>query len=424
MEFNESGMKAGYTAIQTGWLVPVAAKAIKDAVVIIDSGGTIRDFGTRYEIESVYDLTKMPVIRKTEYIVMPALVNSHAHLYYSAFKSRMQNRNEFTGWIERLIELRQTISGEEIEDGIIECAKLMYRRGISLVGNICSEYFRDASIAAGTGLRGINFLEVTDKNYESDQSFDDTVRRIENENASGDSEFISVLSPHAIYSCRTDIIKKISDYNFKHGYPTCMHLAESADETLLVRDGSGSISDFLKNRGIESVFSVNRYESPVQYLDAVRGFNSNFLAVHLLHISDKDLKILAGHKVRAVLCPGANRFLKTGIAPLERLIDTGISISLGTDSAAGNADVDIFREMRILKEEHPSIPAARIIEMATINGAEALGRGGEYGSIEKGKIADLIALPLPDERGIEKVSDVEEYIVTECRGDDVTRLTI
>lgn len=423
MEFNEPDVKAGYTAIQAGWLVPVATKPIMDAVVIVDSDGTICDFGARHEIESIYDLKKMPMIRKTGYIVMPALVNSHAHLYYSAFRNKMENWNGFTDWIERLIALRQTIDWEEIKKGIIECAELMYRRGISLIGNICSEYFRDASIAAGTGLKGINFLEVTDKNYESDQFFQDTIRQVEKENAYINSEFISVLSPHAVYSCRTDIIKRISEYNFKHGYPTCLHLAESADETMLVRDGSGSINDFLKDRGIESVFNVNHFGSPVQYLDAIGGFNANFVAVHLLHLTEEDLKTLAGHTVRAILCPGANRFLKTGIAPLERLLAAGINVSLGTDSAAGNDEIDIFREMRIIKEEHPSVPAAMIIEMATISGAEALGFGKNYGSIEKGKIADLIALPVPDGLGIEKVSDVEEYIVTECRGDNVIRLT-
>jgi 5-methylthioadenosine/S-adenosylhomocysteine deaminase len=109
---------------------------------------------------------------------------------------------------------------------------------------------------------------------------------------------------------------------------------------------------------------------------------------------------------------------------LEKLLAAGLSISIGTDSAAGNDDLDIFREMRIIREEHPLIPAAKIIEMATINGARALGWDNEYGSIVKGKKADLIALPLPEERITTNAFDVEEYIITECNGDDVTRLNL
>lgn len=424
MPFHKTHIPDNLSVIKADWLVPVTAAPIGDCAVIVTDDGTIYDSGSRSILETIYDFGKMQTVDMSGHILMPALVNAHTHLYYSAFRNQLPHWNDYIGWIEGLLAAKQTVAREDIAAGISEYATLMYRRGISLIGNICSDYFWDADITAKTGLRGINFIEVTEKNYGSSQFLNDMMRRIEADNNIKDARFRSALAPHSIYSCTPDIIKTISDYNLKIGIPTCIHLAESAEETELVSSGKGRMKDFLSGRGIKTVFSAKKHESPVRYMNAIGSLNSNLLAIHLIHLDEEDISILAGEGVRAITCPGSNRFLRVGVAPLEKLLAAGLSISIGTDSAAGNDDPDIFREMRIIREEHPRIPAAKIIEMATINGARALGWNSEYGSIEKGKKADLIALPLPKERTFTKTYDVEEYIITECCSDDVTRLNL
>jgi 5-methylthioadenosine/S-adenosylhomocysteine deaminase len=424
MPFHKTLIPDNLSVIKADWLVPVAAAPIGDCAIIITDGGTIHDAGSRRILETKYDFGKMQTVDMSGHILMPALVNAHTHLYYSAFRNKLPHWNDFIGWVEGLLAAKQMVAREDIAAGISKYAALMYRRGISVIGNICSDYFWDADIAAKTGLRGINFLEVTEKNYGSKQFFNDAMKKIEADNVIKDARFKSALAPHSIYSCQPHIIKTISDYNLKRGIPTCIHLAESAEETELVSSDKGRMKDFLSGRGIEIVFNGKKHESPVRYMDAIGSLNSNLLAIHLIHLDEKDISILAGKDIRAVTCPGSNRFLRTGVAPLEKLLAAGLSISIGTDSAAGNDDLDIFREMRIIREEHPLIPAAKIIEMATINGARALGWDNEYGSIVKGKKADLIALPLPEERITTNAFDVEEYIITECNGDDVTRLNL
>jgi cytosine/adenosine deaminase-related metal-dependent hydrolase len=424
MSFHKTSIPDNLSVIKADWLLPVTAVPIEECAVIVTDDNTIYDFGSRSNLETLYNFGKMRTVDMSGYILMPALVNAHTHLYYSAFRNKLPPWNDFLGWVEGLLAAKQIIPQEVITAGIFECADLMYRKGISLIGNICSDYFWDADIAAKTSMKGINFLEVTEKNYGSKQFFNDTIKKIETANEISDAHFRSAVAPHSIYSCPPSIIKTISDYNMKKDLPTCIHLAESAEETELVSSGKGRMKDFLSRRGIDLIFNGEKHRSPVQYMGTIGSLNSNLLAIHLVHLDDEDISLLARKKVRIVTCPGSNRFLRAGVAPLEKLLAEGLSISIGTDSAAGNDDLDIFREMRIIREEHHRIPAAKIIEMATINGAKALGWDREYGSIEKGKKTDLIALPLPEERISADEFDVEEYIITKCCGDNVTRLSL
>jgi cytosine/adenosine deaminase-related metal-dependent hydrolase len=424
MSFYKTPVQDTLSVVKADWLVNGTAAPMADCAVIVADNGTIHDAGSRRILEQRYDFGKMQTVDMSGHIIMPALVNAHTHLYYSAFRNQLPLWYDFIGWIEGLLTVNKMIAREDITAGISKYAALMYRRGISLIGNICSDYFWDAGITAKSRLRGINFLEVTDRNYGSNQFFNNAMMRVEAANKFKNARFRYALTPHSIYSCQPHIIKKISDYNLKRSIPICIHLAESAEETELVRTGKGRMKDFLSQRGIETVFGRKKYKSPVRYMDAIGNLNSNILAIHLVHLDEEDINILADNGVRVVTCPGSNRFLQAGVAPLERLLAAGISISIGTDSVAGNDDLDIFREMRIIRDEHPSIPSSEIIKMATINGAKALGWNREYGSIEKGKKADLIALPLPVGRAIANACEVEEYIVTECLGDDVTRLNL
>jgi cytosine/adenosine deaminase-related metal-dependent hydrolase len=424
MPFYKTPMPVNLLLIKADWLVSGTALPMADCAVIVADDGTIHDAGSRRILQQRYDFGKMQTVDMSGYIIMPALVNAHTHLYYSAFRNQLPSWNDFVGWIEGLLTVNKMIDREDVSAGISEYAALMYRRGISLIGNICSDYFWDAGIAAKSRLRGINFIEVTDKNYGSKQFFNNAMMRVEAANKFKNARFRYALTPHSIYSCQPHIIKTISDYNLKRNIPICIHLAESPEETELVGSGKGKMKNFLSERGIDTVFTSKKYKSPVQYMDAIGSMSANLMAVHLIHLCKEDINILAGKGVRVVTCPGSNRFLRTGVAPLERLLAAGLSISIGTDSAAGNDDLDIFREMRIIRVEHPSIPPSEIIKMATINGARALGWDSEYGSIEKGKKADMIALPMPPQAENWNSDRAEEYIVSGCSGDQVIRVNI
>jgi cytosine/adenosine deaminase-related metal-dependent hydrolase len=239
-----------------------------------------------------------------------------------------------------------------------------------------------------------------------------------------DGKFKYIPSPHSIYSCESVLIRKIKALSEETGLPFSIHLAESIEESEFTVNNSGGLKDFLIKRGIPHGFIETYGLSPVKYLNSIGGLCHGMVAVHCVHIDDVDIDILAENGVRIVTCPGSNQFLDNGIALLEKFMEKGISISIGTDSAASNDKLDIFKEMQIIKEEHPLIPSSEIIKMATINGAKTLDFDDRYGTIEAGKIAELIALPLPENSVSWNAGQVEDYIVKECSGDNVIRINL
>jgi cytosine/adenosine deaminase-related metal-dependent hydrolase len=101
---------------------------------------------------------------------------------------------------------------------------------------------------------------------------------------------------------------------------------------------------------------------------------------------------MAARQVKACICPGSNRFLGVGAAPVPQLLDSGISLVLGTDSLASNPYLSLWEEMRVLAQDHPGLKPEAIIRMVTINGAELMGLEGEMGSLAPGCSASFLAV--------------------------------
>jgi 5-methylthioadenosine/S-adenosylhomocysteine deaminase len=141
--------------------------------------------------------------------------------------------------------------------------------------------------------------------------------------------------------------------------------------------------------------------SPVAYLESLGYFETHVAAAHCVHVSNEDIAILAQRGVNAVHNPTSNMKLASGIAPVQKMIDAGVNVALGTDGASSNNNLDMLEEMHIaallakLKDGEPTAVDARCaIEMATINGAKALGIDDRCGSLEAGKRADIIMLDM------------------------------
>src|ERR1700730_5649964 len=136
------------------------------------------------------------------------------------------------------------------------------------------------------------------------------------------------------------------------------------------------------------------------YLDSVGLTGRHVALAHCIHVDEQEMQILKRTQTNVVHCPSSNLKLGSGIAPITKMLETGISVSLGADGAACNNRLDMFTEMRtaalLQKVLHgpEAIPASRALRMATIDGARAIGIGDEIGSIETGKRANLILVNL------------------------------
>jgi cytosine/adenosine deaminase-related metal-dependent hydrolase len=213
---------------------------------------------------------------------------------------------------------------------------------------------------------------------------------------------VVAATPHALYSTTPAIIKAISQRAARLGHPVSLHLAESADEIALLRLGNGCFRSFLAERGswdgslaLPAAGLTRKEHGAVAYLERLGLLHSRLLCVHCVQVSEDEVRLLARHECKVCLCPGSNRFLRVGRAPLEMMLQHGLLPAIGTDSIASNEGLDLWREMQILREDHPQVAPAQILKMATLGGAEALDRARDYGSLAPGRSSILLNVDDP-----------------------------
>jgi 5-methylthioadenosine/S-adenosylhomocysteine deaminase len=189
------------------------------------------------------------------------------------------------------------------------------------------------------------------------------------------------LAPHAPYTVSDASWNKIVVYARQLDLPIQTHLLETADER------SRSKTEF----GI----------GPLQRLHNLGVTGPGFIAVHGTHLGADDIELLVAHACHVVHCPVSNLKLASGVAPVVELARRGVNVALGTDGAASNNRLDVFGEARLAallakgaSGDAAAIPAAEALQMATLNGARALGLEGEIGSLELHKQADIIAVDM------------------------------
>ena len=185
-----------------------------------------------------------------------------------------------------------------------------------------------------------------------------------------------------------------------------------------LRDGSGAWRELLGRLGAWNESWESPGCGPVEYLDRLGVLNARLLAVHGTQLDDGELARLAAAGATLVTCPRSNRWTGAGTPPIGRFYSSGVRVAVGTDSLASVEDLNLFRELAEVRRLVPRVPAGRLLESATIAGAAALGFAGEFGTIEPGKRADLIAVRVP-----RTIEDVEEYLLSGIEPDAIRWLS-
>ena len=194
------------------------------------------------------------------------------------------------------------------------------------------------------------------------------------------------------------------------GWLVHTHASESLAEVAAVRERTGA--------------------GNVELLDQLGLCSPRSVLAHCVHLAAGEIRILARSGASAVHCPGANLKLASGIAPVPRLLAAGVNVALGADGAACNNALDAFHEMRLAATLHlprfgpRSMPAAEVLAMATVRGAQALGLGREIGSLEEGKKADVAVVDLSGPHCQPAGSDPHGTLVYCARASDVTDVLV
>jgi 5-methylthioadenosine/S-adenosylhomocysteine deaminase len=347
-------------------------------------------------------------------LILPGLINTHTHSAMTLFRG-LADDLPLKEWLEQHIFPAEArfINPETVYWGsLLACAE-MIRSGTTTLadGYFCLE--GSARAMEQSGMRAVLAPGVIDFPAPGVPDPADTIRAARDfiEQWSGRSPRIRLgLFPHSPYTCSPRTLRQAKDLALGKGLPYFIHLAETRDEVSLVRDRTGF--------------------TPVRFLKRIGCLDASTIGVHVNHVDQEEMDLLADAGVRVSHCPESNMKLGSGVTPLLELLARGIVVGLGTDGCAGNNDLDLIREMGSAARLHkvtrldPARPASRsVVEMATVQAAGVLGLEKEIGSLEVGKQADLIMLNL-DQPHLTPLYHPLSHLVYAASGADVDTVFI
>jgi aminodeoxyfutalosine deaminase len=381
---------------RAAWVVPIAASPIHRGWVLTSAG---RIVSCGRDADAPGGATE--TIDHGDAAILPGLVNAHTHLELSWMQHQVPPSDSMPAWAGRLIALRRTVSSEP-PGPICDAVRDVRAAGTSLVGDVTNtlavyDVLADSNLSAAIfrELLGFNAADPDGVVAAAQAQIDELVRF---------AWLRPSVVPHAPYSVSPALFAAIA--RAAGDKPVSIHLGESREEIEFLREGTGAWRELLVELGAWNDAWRPPACGPVEYLERMGLVSRRLLAVHCTHVDDRDLARLATAGATIVTCPRSNKWTGAGAPKMERFYACGARVAIGTDSLASVQDLNLFAELAEVRRLAPSLPASRILRSATIDGAMALGFDEEFGTIEPGKRADLIAVRVPS-----GVDDVEEWLV-------------
>lgn len=366
-------------SLRARWLFPVAQPPQEGGVITI-RGERIEAITARPERPPDFDLGNVAVL--------PGLVNAHTHLDLSGLRGQLPPGNDFTAWLRGVIQHRRSLTPLQVEAAIRAGLTESLAHGTTLVGDIAGQGLSWPLVAAAP-LWGVVFYELLGlPGDRARQAWHAARAWLDDHPATATCR--PGLSPHAPYSVRAALLRAVAVFARQRHLPVAIHLAETKVERQLLQEHQGPLRDFLTELGVWDARGLIRDcdDLPRLFADTVPTafIHGNYLS--------PAAPIAPGHTV--VYCPRTHAAFGHPPHPLREFLAAGVRVALGTDSLASNPDLDVLAEAHFLHRLYPDIPGAAVLRMATLAGAEALGWQRQTGSLEPGKSADLVVLPLEE----------------------------
>jgi cytosine/adenosine deaminase-related metal-dependent hydrolase len=364
-------------ALTARWLFPVAGPPLAEGVLLID-GDRIVGVEPRGARRADLDLG--------DCAVLPGLVNAHTHLDLTGMRGLAPPSPDFTGWLRKVISHRRQRTPKEIEqdihDGLAECV----RTGTTLVGDVSGDGGSWDALARSP-IRAVVFRELLGLRADrAEQSLAAARSWLEDHPPTPTCR--PGLSPHAPYSVRAELFGRAAVLAREHRVGLATHLAETRDELDLLHHHRGPFVDFLKDLGVYDPAGLADSPAAVMKICDTRVAR---LFVHGNYLAPS-ARIPRNSSV--VYCPRTHAAFGHPPHPFRNFLAGGVRVALGTDGLSSNPDLDLLAEARFLHQRHPDVPGEVLFRMLTLWGAGALGFADQTGSLETGKSADLIAVPL------------------------------
>jgi len=372
---------------------------VREADVLID-----RAAGAVLEVDDGLDGDE--TLDATDSLVMPGLVNAHTHVAMTLLRGYADDK-PLDSWLQEDIwPVEAELTAEDIrvgtELGLVE----FITNGIT---GFADSYFEVPEIAAVTEQSGLRanlchaFISVgkDDEAARADaQEGLDIAREFD---GAADGRITTALMPHSLTTVETEYLEEFVPQAREAGVPLHFHANETENE----------VEPIVDDHGVR----------PLEYADDLGMLTDDDFLAHCVHVDETEIDLLAETGTGAVHCPASNMKLASGMAPVQAMLDAGVTVGLGTDGAASNNDLDMFDELRdaamvgkLAADDASAVPAAAAVEMATANGADLL--GFDSGRIEAGANADLAVVDL-EAAHLTPAHDLVSHLAYAVRGSDV-----
>lgn len=390
------------------WIVPIIpeGRVLEDCSIVIHNG-IITALCVTDQVEEHYTPTEW--IKLPEQVLMPGLVNSHCHLAMNLLRGYADD-SSLDKWLNEYIwpAEKAHVNEEFVADGTKLAIAEMVSSGTTCFSDM---YFYPEVVAATAyevGMRAQICFPILEFSNAWAQDAEEHIHKglkVGDNYRSNDLIQIA-FGPHAPYTVSDETLTRVRTLANELQSQIQIHLHETKHE----------VEESIKTSGVR----------PLNRLHDLDILSPSTQCVHMTQTSPEDIETLALTGSHVVHCPQSNLKLNSGLCPTQALLDAGVNVSLGTDGAASNNNLDMFAEMKtaaligkIAADNASAVSAQTALEMATINGAKTLGLDSRIGSLQPGKQADIIAVDFSVLQSL-PIHNVISHLVYSTSGQQVT----
>lgn len=316
-------------------------------------------------------------------VLIPGLVNTHTHLSMTLLRGYADDYPLDTWLNDYIFPVEGKLEGEHVYAGALLACVEMIKSGTTTFNDMYFFMDQVAKAVEESGMRGVishGMLDFGDEEKRKAE-FKESLRIIEKCHNTADGRIKVALGPHAPYTCSTDLLNWVRKKADELKVPIHIHVSETEFEVQQIQETYGA--------------------RPFEYLDKIGFLKEDVLAAHAVWLSESEIDIIKDKEVKLSHNPVSNMKLASGTSPVAKMMEKGVNLSLGTDGAASNNNLDMLEEMKIAALQQkvanldPTVlKAGEVFKMATRGGATALGIEQETGTIDVGKKADIVLVDM------------------------------
>lgn len=371
-------------------LIPEAGIAVEGAKIL--GAGALADLKIKFP--------DAPLTYFSQHLLIPGLINAHCHLdrlgFYESFSVDTQGGAPSQGglspvnWLLEGLRYLSRTPSQNLAADISRALESMTSLGITSVGAM-THYEGTYPILKASGIRGVVFPEIiSGPDKQAQNRFEVALALIEQYNDPTNDRAKMGFGPYAPYLLSRNLLGIIAKHARDSGLPLVIHAAESISEMEFFFDSQGAIATQLFPAiGWEELPPPYR-KTPIQYLNDIGFFSLPTTIVGGIHLSSGDYLHLKQNGVRVIACPSAIKKLGLGEFPWEKHASHDISVGLGTEVLSDRDGFNLWYEMYLALQSSPSLNPLRVLKMATVGGAKALGLWPHVGALTEGRAADYV----------------------------------